>query len=287
MKLYINSVEIQVNNNPVKNFLFAKGFTVVRNSVFLQGVLDAVLFIKSKFPKKDWVSFKAVVTIDKQYIVTGVKESDSEEVNLRVFFGDIECTCEYSELIELNAEVDSMLEFSMRNSKVYPKRLHQYRNQDLYNLRTSLSALTFGYSDTRTFLRVLREYIGEFSPVFLSADRKLGFDLLPNGEFKIYDNFGSVESFIESEEHLCSYLSYLYINDFWSKAEELRNMNRVEKPLLISGFTKNTYSSDMFERVLCHTASMERQSIIFAPLKEYHAIKEAVISVNLSDNTVN
>ena len=63
---------------------------------------------------------------------------------------------------------------------------------------------------------------------------------------------------------LYHYLSFISIADFWSRAEKIRNLNRVNKPLIVSNFLERLDCSIDLSKILCLTNKIDRQVIMFS-----------------------
>ena len=68
----------------------------------------------------------------------------------------------------------------------------------------------------------------------------------------------------ESENMLYHYLSFISIADFWSRAEKIRNLNRVNKPLIVSNFLERLDGSIDLSEIVRRTNKIDRQVIMFS-----------------------
>ena len=68
----------------------------------------------------------------------------------------------------------------------------------------------------------------------------------------------------ESETVLYHYLSFISIADFWSRAEKIRNLNRVNKPLIVSNFLERLDGSIDLSEIVRRTNKIDRQVIMFS-----------------------
>ena len=277
MKLLIKSIVIQVNNKPSVSYDFSRSLAVVEDSRVLRCVLDTVLSRETKIKLKSRISFIATVVADYEYIITGEKQKDEDSVFINVHRDncDKDCTQEYFELIESNTEADTLLSFTKKNVGAYRHRLRQYKNPDVYNIQETLGKLTDGFSDTCTFRRFLNQYITEFAPQPLYKEN-LCFDLLSSGEFALCYNSGEKAAPADREDIVLCYLSYIYLNDFWSKVESVRNMNRINKPLLVSDLQSDVAEKYCLTDLLRQTHNLNRQTIIFVPCEDITAIKKVL-----------
>ena len=99
------------------------------------------------------------------------------------------------------------------------------------------SALTNGYGTTRSFRGFIIDYIKNFKPVKLREGKELFLKLSSEGEFNVGYLDSNEKVFLsQSETVLYHYLSFINIADFWSGAEKIRNLNRINKPLIVSHF---------------------------------------------------
>jgi hypothetical protein len=63
---------------------------------------------------------------------------------------------------------------------------------------------------------------------------------------------------------LYHYLSFISIADFWSRAEKIRNLNRVNKPLIVSNFLERLDNSIDLSEIVRRTNKIDRQVIMFS-----------------------
>ena len=281
MKLYVKSIDLQVNNKQTASLSFSDTLAVVKESYVLRCVMDAIFGINRKICANGRWSFTARVVADGEYIISGIKNAADKSfaVNVRIPDSDKDYTKEYFEVVEAGKESDDLLNFSAKTSGEYPYRLHRYKNQNDLCIEDTLGLVTNGFSCTRTFRKFLKEYIKDFSPLYLRNDFFCYFDLLPCGEFALFNEQGRVENFGKSEEFLYRYLSYVYLNDFWSKAELIRNMNSTDKPLLVSLCDESKAMIEMEDSMLCIAQNINRQTIVFVPANAYNYITEKLVKL--------
>ena len=275
MNLIINRIDIKIHNKPTVSFCFSQKFTVVEDSRILRFVLDSIMCKKSKAKvrPKDNFSFKAEVFADKAYVVTGRKEKNEDNIYVEVFGvnDQKECTRWYLEMLENNPESDWVLEFCEKNVKDYLCRFHMYDNPDVYNMQDALCKLTDGYSRTRTFRKYLSEYLKELNSAKFSLNKGIKCGLLPKDKVSAVDD---TQMKNKNANLVSGYLSYLYLNDFWSEVELIRNFNRVNKPLLITDFTESEGDLTQLQYLYNITKNSDRQTILLLSSKASVSAKE-------------
>ena len=210
------------------------------------------------------VEFLAVVELDKTYCISGSKHRGELLFNVCVCADNIECTKEYFELVRQNDEMDSSLFFHRFKRQDYPHKLFRYKDLLEYYPQGNFAALTNGYGTTRSFRGFITNYIKHFKPIRLREDKDLFLKLSKDGEFRVgYLNNDEKVFLSESEKVIYHYLSFISIADFWSRAEKIRNLNRVKKPLIVSNFLELLDDSIDLSEIVCCTNKIDRQVIMF------------------------
>jgi hypothetical protein len=99
----------------------------------------------------------------------------------------------------------------------------------------------------------------------LREDKDLFLKLSSDGEFNVgYLNSDEKVLLSESENVLYHYLSFISIAGFWSRAEKIRNLNRVNKPLIVSNFLERLDGSIDLSEIVRRTNKIDRQVIMFS-----------------------
>ena len=171
----------------------------------------------------------------------------------------LDCTDEYLGLIKQSPEEEVFNSFSALEKCNYPYRLKQYKDIEKYYPDNKFDELTDGVGKTRVFRAALNRFIRDFKPEKLRADKEYWLALNSKGEFQVvHPSFDANESHAlsETEEVLYQYLCFLHLSEFWSEVEKIRNLNRVNKPLIVT---------DLMERIdytVDPTSYIERTRIL-------------------------
>ena len=130
------------------------------------------------------------------------------------------------------------------------------------------SSLTNGYGTTRSFRGFIASYIKHFKPIKLRDGKNFFLKLSNNGEFNVGYLDSDEKVFLSASENvLYHYMSFISIADFWSRAEKIRNLNRVNKPLVVSNFLELLDESIDLSEIICRTNKVGRQVIMFSQRK--------------------
>lgn len=144
-----------------------------------------------------------------------------------------------------------------------PKFL-KYLNEDYYFEPRELSERTGGLSDLKAFRRQLRLFAEEFEPCLLREGKQYEMTVDKNGRYSVRSRISPDETVClgESEDVLFSYLCFLYTAKFWSDFDEIRDFNRIKKPLIIKSFFERLDEGIDTTNILDETEKAERQVII-------------------------
>lgn len=174
----------------------------------------------------------------------------------------------YLNLISHNTEEDSLNVFNHFKKQKYPHRLLKYKDVDKYYGMHDFRNITDGYGTTRSFRAFLNDYIKNFKPIRINKNKEYFIQLLPSGEFIVqYKDESITPHLSESESALYHYICFLCLADFWSRAESIRNINRIDKPIIVSDFLERIDDSINLSDIMERTLQLERQVIIIAPNK--------------------
>lgn len=265
MNLYVKQIVIEKNGKITESLWFNKELSVVKGSAEVYDIIKLLLGIKEAAHSFYNVRFFAVVELDKIYYICGSKNKGDLLFEFSVFSNETECAEEYFDTLKETDEIDSSLFFHRFKRQDFPHKLFKYRDLLKYYPNGEFSALTNGYGTTRSFRGFITDYIKHFKPIRLRVDKDIFLKLSTDGEF----NAGFIDSnenvfLSESENVLYHYLSFISIANFWSKAEKIRNLNRVNKPLIVSRFLELLDDSIDLSEILNKTKNLDRQVIIFS-----------------------
>ena len=265
MNLYVKQIVIEKNGKIAESLKFDKGLSVVKGSAETCDIIKLLLGIKEAARSFHNIRFLSVVELDKTYYIRGNKNKGDLLFSVSVFSDETECTEEYFEMVKDATEIDSALFFHRFKKQDFPHKLFKYRDLLKYYPNGDFSSLTNGYGTTRSFRGFITDYIKHFKPIRLRTDKDLFLKLSTDGEFNVgFINSNDKVFLSESESVLYHYLSFISIADFWSRAEKIRNLNRVNKPLIVSRFLELLDDSIDLSEVVTKTRKIDRQVIIFS-----------------------
>ena len=265
MKLYIKQIMIEKNRKITESLEFNKGLSVVKGSAEIYDIIKLLLGIKEDVRSFYNIRFFAVVELDKTYYIRGSKNKGDLLFNVSIFSDETECTEEYFDAIKDANEINAVLFFHRFKRQDFPHKLFRYRDLLKYYPNGDFSAITNGYGTTRSFRGFITDYIKHFKPIRLRANKDLFLKLSTDGEFNVgFINNNDKVFLSESENMLYHYLSFISIADFWSRAEKIRNLNRVNKPLIVSNFLERLDNSIDLSEIVRRTNKIDRQVIMFS-----------------------
>lgn len=266
MKMCIKEIVIEKKGGLTKIYRFNDTVTAIPYDLEVYNIIKLVLGIYCTSVWKDEdINFLVIVEIDGVYKFYGMKKigeplcTTVRKENER--FGFIE---EYNDLVKQNPESDSIVLFDSFKRQDYPHKLFKYKDLLKYYPNGDFAKLTNGYGTTRSFRGFVTDYIKNFKPIRLRENKDLYLKLSKDGEFKV-GYLDSEEDIIlsESENMLYHYLSFISIADFWERAERVRNLNFVIKPLLVLNFSKFLDESIVIDDIIRISHKLERQVILF------------------------
>ena len=265
MNLYVKQIVIEKNGKITESLEFNKGLSVVKGSAEIYDIIKLLLGIKEAARSFYNIRFLAVVELDKTYYIRGSKNKGDLLFSVSVFSDETECTEEYFDTLKEANEINATLFFHRFKRQDFPHKLFRYRDLLKYYPNGDFSAITNGYGTTRSFRGFITDYIKHFKPIKLREDKDLYLKLSNEGEFNVGLINSNEKVFLsESESVLYHYLSFISIADFWSRAEKIRNLNRVNKPLIVSRFLELLDDSIDLSEVVTKTRKIDRQVIIFS-----------------------
>ena len=265
MKLYIKQIIIEKNGKITESLEFNKGLSVVKGSAEIYDIIKLLLGIKEAARSFYNIRFLAVVEHDKTYYIRGNKNKGDLLFDVSIFSDKTECTEEYFDTLKDANEINAVLFFHRFKRQDFPHKLFRYRDLLKYYPNGDFSAITNGYGTTRSFRGFITDYIKHFKPIKLREDKDLFLKLSNDGEFNVgFINNNDKVFLSESENMLYHYLSFISIADFWSRAEKIRNLNHVNKPLIVSNFLERLDGSIDLSEIVCLTNKIDRQVIMFS-----------------------
>ena len=265
--MFIKKINIQKNGKLTEKLMFNQGLSIVKGSADLYDVINLILGNQETGRTFHDIVFDAEVLLDKIYYFRGHKSKGERLFEYKVFFDDnVECTDEYLAMVQQNKELESSLFFHAFKKQNFPHRLMHYKDVLKYYPNGDFASLTNGYGTTRSFRGFMTEYIKYFKPIKLHKGKDLFLKLSNSGQFYVESvNCGEKVLLSDSENTLYHYLSFISIADFWDRAEKIRNMNGVRKPLIVSSFLERIDESIDITNLLEKTNSLDRQIIMLVP----------------------
>lgn len=265
MKLYIKKIVIEKNGKIIERHNFgetvdlARGTEVYHIIKFLLGIYEPV-----KSPHN--IRFFAIVEAEHTYCVRGRKDKGESDFTASIYKEneDTNLAEEYFNLVRQNPELDSVLFFNRFKSQDFPHKLLKYKDLLKYYPNGDFGALTNGYGPTRSFRGFISNYIKHYKPLRLRENKEMYLKLSQDGEFRVgrLDNDEDVY-LSESENILYHYLSFISIADFWTRAEKIRNLNCVTKPLVVLNFIEFLDESIRISDIMHLSKKSGRQIILF------------------------
>ena len=199
----------------------------------------------------------------KVYTVLAFPDRERKRFRLTVLDGlGADATEEYMYLTRHTQEQDGSDVFANEDGQPLPRFL-KYADEDSYYSDGELSRVTGGLSSLKTFRRYLRSFMDGFQPEPLREGKSYEIILKRNGRYAVKCALdGSVtDTLSECERTLFRYLCFLHTAQFWCGFEELRNMNGVQKPLIISGLAERLDASIDVGALLARTKGLKKQTI--------------------------
>ncbi len=265
--MFIKKINIQKNGKLTEKLMFNQGLSIVKGSADLYDVINLIIGNQETGRTFHDIVFDAEVLLDKIYYIRGHKSKGERLFEYKVFYDDnVECTDEYLAMVQQNKELESSLFFHAFKKQNFPHRLMHYKDVLKYYPNGDFASLTNGYGTTRSFRGFMTQYIKYFKPIKLHKGKDLFLKLSNSGQFYVESvNCGEKVLLSDSENTLYHYLSFISIADFWDRAEKIRNMNGVRKPLIVSSFLERIDESIDITNLLEKTNSLDRQIIMLVP----------------------
>lgn len=253
---------------------FTDGLNLIkcRESDLLFDVIRLILLHKTNPPLHiPWGGAEArieasVQVKEKVYLITVSPNTAYQSPNLIAYDADgNDVTSEYCYLSNHCFEQDRSEVFDGAEKSV-PWRILQYANEDLYYAPHELSAHTDGFSDLKAFRAYLQAFIRNFNPETVREGKQYEIVLGKDGRYGIrHKTDGDLPAALSaSERTLFCYLCFLRTAEFWHGFEELRNLNGIQKPLLIKDFQNRLDEAINITPLLQRTVELKRQVIMLS-----------------------
>lgn len=265
--VFIEEIVIEKEGELAQRIKFKQGLSVTESSTELYDIIKLILGTSEPRITFYNVRFSAKVLLDETYYFCGKKDKGEALFDFVVLSENKkDCAKEYFYNIKQNQELDSSLFFDEFKKQNYPNRLLHYNDLFKYYPNGDFAILTNGYGTTRSFKGFMAQYIKYFKPIKLREDKEWFLRLLPSGKFQVEStNISDKVNLSEVENVLYHYYSFINIADFWDRADRIRNIFSVKKPLIVSSFLERMDESVDISEILRKTNSLDRQTIIFVP----------------------
>ena len=260
--MYITKLHIESFGNIISETFYLEKHTSILKTNFCDEIVAALKLILGCSSK--------VYYLKKSSIIKAEFIADSN-ITVEYFGGELKAynqqgediTEDYLNIMSHNSEEDSLNVFQHFRKQKYPHRLLKYKDIDRYYGKHDFRNITDGYGITRSFRAFLNEYIRDFQPIKINNAKDYYIHLLPSGEFIVkYKDDTVTHNLSESESVMYHYICFLCLADFWSRAENIRNINRTNKPIVVSDFIERIDNSISLSEVMDRTVKLGRQVII-------------------------
>lgn len=245
----IISLTITKNKIPVVDVRLKKITVISHKEIDLVSEILSIILLRGQTLKKytGEICFQAEIEMGDIFLVKGSKKRGETEFKFTAERKDtgVICTKEYYLRIPKGTEPDAVLSFRKILKKDYPNRICTYRDVEKYYKENDFFKKTDGLGTTRHFRAFMSEYIGRFEPERLDGYM---LDLLPSGSFVMKDSVSMKLVTVNQKENLLfHFLCYLHICDFWNRAEKIRSINSVVKPIVVTDVPENINMKQYFE----------------------------------------
>lgn len=199
---------------------------------------------------------KATVNIKKTYYVEiKLKKLQAFDEN------GTDCTKDYLYLINHHKEENDANCFSDFKGQNYPHRLLRYKNTEKYYSGNDFATITGGIGETKTFRSYLNSYIKNFRPLPLIRGKDYYLILDESGKFEVFNGGNDNSPLSETESLIYHFLCFIHLAKFWSEVEKIRDINHLNKPLIIPDFLEKLDGNVDKAYITALVSSCERQAI--------------------------
>jgi hypothetical protein len=160
-----------------------------------------------------------------------------------------------SSLFDQSREEDNICFYKNGKFKNFPARLSEYKDFEFFYTKNRFSRETNGACLSRTFRGKLTEYIRNFKPQKLNPNKAFHMKINENGEFFVDGN----PDLSASEANLFDFLCFLNIIEFWENFEEIKDLNHIKKPIVITELFEMIDESIPKDFILKRLENLNRQ----------------------------
>ncbi len=137
---------------------------------------------------------------------------------------------EISSLFNQSREEDNLCFYQNGKFKNHALRLSEYKDFEYFYSRNRFIIQTKGACTSRTFRGKLWEYIKNFKPQRINPKKDYFIKINEKGEFFVDGN----PNLSASELNLFDFLCYLNVIEFWESFQEIKDLNHIKKPIIIT-----------------------------------------------------
>ena len=177
-----------------------------------------------------------------------------------------DCTADYLAAVHRCAEEADFDLFDGDAGSDFHDRFLRYKNSGFCYPENTFVQRTEGIGETRTFKLLLDRTIRSFPPQKLSlSGREMFFSLNDTGRFALSAaqpaRLGT-GALTGEENKIFQFLCFLQISEFWQRLGVIRDLTRVDKPLLVTGLLEGS-DGDAQRTVLLQEAQKSGRQIFW------------------------
>ena len=210
--------------------------------------IDAVIKIRKDI-------YNIEVRVKKKGFIYNIKKNNEIVVDPSFFYNEI----------RQSQEEERFSYYNVNKDEIMFNRLGMYKDYAYYFKQDEFLEQTDGIGLTRSFSNCLRDYMREFKKEEMNPRPRMEIDINKQGFFVVKNNNGKeIKSNALKEEYryVFDYLCFININEFWGKMEEIREMDHIKTPLIISDIDSLVYKWDM-DFLIKKAIKLGRQIIVF------------------------
>lgn len=258
--MYIKEINIKNFGRLISTTFDFKNSTNIIKTVCHAELTDALELILGNITDSTFLCIntliRAELELEKTYYVE-IKDKKLQAFDENSF----NCTNYYLYLISHHKEENDSNCFKNFKHQNYPHRLLKYKHIEKYYFNDDFSSLTGGMGTTKTFREYLNSYIKNFKPLPLIKGKEYFLILDENGNFEVFGGENKDMPLSKLESTIYHFLCFIQLAKFWSDAEKIRDINHLNKPLIIPDFLEKLDENIDIAPYVALSASCERQVI--------------------------
>ncbi len=256
--MYIKEIYIDNFGGLIDTTYYFESFINTITTIYSAELTDALGLTFGNITDSPFLSIntviKAEVELEKTYFVE-ITDKKLWAFNENGF----NCTNYYLYFIAHHKEENDANCFSDFRWQNYPHRLLKYKNTEKYYRDNDFAVLTGGLGETKTFRSYLNSYIKNFRPLPLIRGKDYYLLLDENGKFEVFDSGDNNIPLSETESLIYHFLCFIHLAKFWSEVEKIRDINHLDKPLVIPDFLERLDKNIDVAPYIAYAVSLERQ----------------------------